>query len=275
VSLRLQKPGMPPAAGNLLALQVKRCGLLASQAGMGRPASLEHATVAALHRPSLPAPQGNCKRDAEGYAEEFQLQYRHYKALLQVFSLTPSKEAKEFGDLVSFISQVRATLTAIHRMAPSGTSLSRASLVRGHVFHSNAGPPVHRTSSGHAGKCVCCAYACPSIASVELLDCRRLPFVEEALHDLPATDRQVRSVESVRPSSVPSGRQVAASYPQQTEGFAGEVAALLDTHGDILDGSLRLALVKALILLRNRNQASRSARPRARQSTYPSVHVSA
>jgi hypothetical protein len=34
------------------------------------------------------------------------LQYRHYQALLDVFSLRPSKEAKEFGELATFVAQV-------------------------------------------------------------------------------------------------------------------------------------------------------------------------
>ena len=36
------------------------------------------------------------------------LQYRHYEALRDIFRLKPSKESKEFGDLVMFVAQVRA-----------------------------------------------------------------------------------------------------------------------------------------------------------------------
>jgi hypothetical protein len=44
------------------------------------------------------------------HASSTLLQYRHYQALLDVFSLRPSKEAKEFGDLATFIAQVIAKL---------------------------------------------------------------------------------------------------------------------------------------------------------------------
>ena len=50
--------------------------------------------------------QGQIKRDAEGYNEEFMLQYRHYRTSLAIFALKPHAEAKEFGDLVMFIAQV-------------------------------------------------------------------------------------------------------------------------------------------------------------------------
>ncbi|GLC55364.1 hypothetical protein PLESTB_000976900 [Pleodorina starrii] len=80
------------------------------------------------------------------------LQYRHYQALLEIFKLRPSKESKEFGDLVMFMAQV-----------------SRA-------------------------------------------------------------------------------------YPKTMTGFAGEVAALLDTHQSVLEPGLRRTLVGALILMRNRGQ---------------------
>ena len=48
---------------------------------------------------------------------------------------------------------------------------------------------------------------------------------------------------------------MAACYPRETEGFAAEVMALLDAHHAVLDGSLRRALVQALILMRKRGQA--------------------
>lgn len=51
--------------------------------------------------------QGNIKRDPEGHADDFALQWRHYKACLDIFNLKPSKDSKEFADLVTFIAQVR------------------------------------------------------------------------------------------------------------------------------------------------------------------------
>ena len=50
--------------------------------------------------------------------------------------------------------------------------------------------------------------------------------------------------------------QVCPCYPKDTEGFAGELIQLLDTHHAVLDPPLRRSLVKALILLRNRGQVS-------------------
>lgn len=54
--------------------------------------------------------QGNTKRDPLGYSDEFQLQWRHYKACLQLFLLKPSQDGSEFGDLVNFIAQARGSL---------------------------------------------------------------------------------------------------------------------------------------------------------------------
>ena len=51
--------------------------------------------------------QGNIKRDPAGYSDEFQLQWRHYKACLQLFLLKPTQDGSEFGDLVNFIAQVQ------------------------------------------------------------------------------------------------------------------------------------------------------------------------
>ncbi|CAL8470003.1 g9545 [Coccomyxa elongata] len=54
----------------------------------------------------LLALQANIKRDPDGYADEFKLQFRHYKASLEIFNLKPSKESREFAELVHFIAQV-------------------------------------------------------------------------------------------------------------------------------------------------------------------------
>ena len=48
--------------------------------------------------------QGNIKRDPQGYADEFGLQWRHYKASLQLFLLSPAQGSQEFQDLVTFLS---------------------------------------------------------------------------------------------------------------------------------------------------------------------------
>ncbi|KAL4857462.1 hypothetical protein ACK3TF_002330 [Chlorella vulgaris] len=98
--------------------------------------------------------QGNIKRDPAGYSDEFQMQWRHYKACLALFLLKPDQPGGEFSELVNFIAQV-----------------------------SN-------------------------------------------------------------------------SYPQHTGGFAAEISELLDKHHAVLEPTLRQTLVKALILLRNRQQLS-------------------
>ena len=65
------------------------------------PPAVQH-----CRRPPPLCNQGNIKRDPLGYSDEFQLQWRHYKACLQLFLLKPSQEGGEFADLVSFIAQV-------------------------------------------------------------------------------------------------------------------------------------------------------------------------
>ena len=54
----------------------------------------------------LLALQNLVKRDPDGYKEDFERQYRHFKALLSVFSLRPHAESKEFGDLAMFLAHV-------------------------------------------------------------------------------------------------------------------------------------------------------------------------
>ena len=69
---------------------------------------------AALRRPGSAhgrrCTQGNIKRDPASYSDEFQLQWRHYKACLALFLLKPDQEGREFGDLINFIAQVRPAL---------------------------------------------------------------------------------------------------------------------------------------------------------------------
>lgn len=55
---------------------------------------------------NLPQLQNLIKRDPQSYYEEFQLQYHHYKALLQLFLLNPSQDSKTLQDLVMFLAQV-------------------------------------------------------------------------------------------------------------------------------------------------------------------------
>lgn len=94
----------------------------------------------------MPFLQANIKRDPDGYADEFKLQvkglvyhlllllpvvatyesccllvsnvdhcwipqFRHYKASLEIFNLKPSKESREFAELVHFIAQVGSLST--------------------------------------------------------------------------------------------------------------------------------------------------------------------
>ena len=55
--------------------------------------------------------------------------------------------------------------------------------------------------------------------------------------------------------------QVSSCYPEETKDFALELSDLLDKHYAVLNSSLRQTLVKALILLRNRNQVSCKSKP--------------
>ena len=54
----------------------------------------------------LLALQGDIKRDADGYADDFRLQYRHYQAVLSVFALHPAQQHEGILELVHFIAQV-------------------------------------------------------------------------------------------------------------------------------------------------------------------------
>ena len=62
-----------------------------------------HTSSHALHI-IMSSTQGNIKRDPQGYADEFGLQWRHYKASLQLFLLSPAQGSQEFQDLVTFLS---------------------------------------------------------------------------------------------------------------------------------------------------------------------------
>merc|ERR1712142_907456 len=55
---------------------------------------------------NLPQLQNLIKRDKDAYAEEFNQQYRHYQALLQIFHLKPTAESKELDDIVMFLAQI-------------------------------------------------------------------------------------------------------------------------------------------------------------------------
>ena len=54
----------------------------------------------------LLALQDQIKRDADGYKDEFLLQFRHYKACHGLFSLRPNNSSDEFSKLVRFVAQV-------------------------------------------------------------------------------------------------------------------------------------------------------------------------
>ena len=59
---------------------------------------------------NLPQLQNLIKRDKDAYAEEFNQQYRHYQALLQIFHLKPTAESKELDDIVMFLAQVTSKI---------------------------------------------------------------------------------------------------------------------------------------------------------------------
>ncbi|KAG2176146.1 hypothetical protein INT43_005379 [Umbelopsis isabellina] len=60
----------------------------------------------ALLPTNIPQLQNLIKRDPKSYQAEFEQQYRHYEASLSIFKLKPDDEAKDLGDLITFISQV-------------------------------------------------------------------------------------------------------------------------------------------------------------------------
>ncbi|GES75836.1 protein SDA1 homolog [Rhizophagus clarus] len=55
---------------------------------------------------NLPQLQNLIKRDPISYKRDFLQQYRHYESQLDIFKLKPDEEAEEFGNLITFISQV-------------------------------------------------------------------------------------------------------------------------------------------------------------------------
>lgn len=50
--------------------------------------------------------QGRINEDAQGYKEEFLLQLRHYKACLELFTMSPNSDMQQFASLVRFIAAV-------------------------------------------------------------------------------------------------------------------------------------------------------------------------
>lgn len=63
------------------------------------------------------------------------LQYRHYKACLEIFKLSPSKESREFSDLVGFVAQVSACRGSAH---------SSLALMRCPIFPGQPSTETHR-----------------------------------------------------------------------------------------------------------------------------------
>ncbi|KAJ3186370.1 Protein SDA1 [Gaertneriomyces sp. JEL0708] len=55
---------------------------------------------------NLPQLQNLIKRDPQSYRDEFLQQWRHYESALAIFRLKPESDAKEFGELITFISHV-------------------------------------------------------------------------------------------------------------------------------------------------------------------------
>ncbi|KAJ2723533.1 Severe Depolymerization of Actin [Coemansia sp. Benny D115] len=55
---------------------------------------------------NLPQLQNLIKRDPQSYQDEFNQQLHHFEASLAIFELKPDEEAKDFGALINFLSQV-------------------------------------------------------------------------------------------------------------------------------------------------------------------------
>lgn len=60
---------------------------------------------------NLPQLQNLIKRDPRSYRDEFLQQWRHYESELAIFRLKPDSDAKQFGELVTFISHVAQCYT--------------------------------------------------------------------------------------------------------------------------------------------------------------------
>ncbi len=83
-------------------------------------------------------PQGNIKRDPASYSDEFGLQWRHYKACLQLFLLKPSQDSQEFAELVTFIAQVQHQEGDGSRAGSSRAATAAAAGPVGQHYDSNA-----------------------------------------------------------------------------------------------------------------------------------------
>lgn len=64
------------------------------------------------HLSPLPS-QGHIKRDPPGYQDEFELQWRHFKACLDLLHLSPDQPSPGLGELVTFVSQVASCYPAL------------------------------------------------------------------------------------------------------------------------------------------------------------------
>jgi len=145
----------------------------------------------------LLALQSSIKRDPEGYRDEFLLQYRHYRATLDLFMLRPA---------------------AAGAAAAGGADGNGAD-----------GDGSGNAKAGGGGSASAQGSAADAGGSRQLAELAT--FVAH----------------------------VSRCFPAETAGFAVEVAALLEARHAALDPALRRALVKALVLLRNRGQLSPSA----------------
>jgi hypothetical protein len=49
-----------------------------------------------------------CCASTCAWTQRYRVQLRHYRACLDIFNMKPSKESREFAELVGFIAQARA-----------------------------------------------------------------------------------------------------------------------------------------------------------------------
>ncbi|RMZ53082.1 hypothetical protein APUTEX25_002491, partial [Auxenochlorella protothecoides] len=56
---------------------------------------------------------GHIKRDPPGYQDEFELQWRHFKACLDLLHLSPDQPSPGLGELVTFVAQVASCYPAL------------------------------------------------------------------------------------------------------------------------------------------------------------------
>jgi hypothetical protein len=198
------------------------------------------------------------------------VQYKHYKACLELFKLKPSNDSREFIDLISFVAQVGTRHVPLlgTPITSSSSSSSMGGAGRSRLQHHKTEPaavPSACTSCLMQGRSkwqqgcgwMSGAYAwplCDNAMDSTAAGCDPPPSPNPFAPG-PLPPCMALSHPSPLPlRHPPTSPQVSKCYPDVAESFSGEVMALLEGQAATLDPPLRKAAVQALILLRNRHQ---------------------